>query len=300
MKNHLPVFMVKIIVLSIGLFLQNAVADEQPVKPEIKKPEIKASKGWEPKILPDGQPDVRGFWGAKYTGTYSLVNAGENGLAGWPGKDGSVIPRGADGKIPYREKRPSRIIDPADGQVPYQPWARAKQKDLHDHFENPIQPGYVEGLARCFPGGVSRQQFGNVEIRQYPGYILFVGGLSYRIIPLDGRPHIPGNIKLWMSDSRGHWDGNTLVVDVASSNSKHRLSNEGDFASDQVHITERFIFQDDKTYRYEATYHDPTVFTRPWTLESLVRRAHINEPDYESEESSCHEGDREFYALEAK
>jgi len=262
--------------------------------------ETKAAEPWSPKILSDGQPDVRGFWSAKYSGTYSLVNGGENGMASWPGKDGKVLPRAADGTIPFREKRPSRIIDPVDGQVPFQPWARAKQQDLLLHFENPIAPGYVEGLARCFPGGVSRQQFGGLEIRQYPGYIIFIGGMSNRIIPLDGQPHIPSNIKLWMSDSRGHWEGNTLIVDVTSSNSKHRLSNQGDFASDKVHITEKFVFLDANSYRYEATYDDPSVFTRPWTLISPQNRAHTKEPNYEAEESSCHEGDREFYALEPK
>ncbi|CAG0990098.1 hypothetical protein MTYP_02237 [Methylophilaceae bacterium] len=290
MRITLSVFAVKMLALAVLTSLQLAQAADKKVA-ETPLP-------WVPAKLPDGQPDVRGFWGAKYSGTYSLVNAGENGQAGWPGKDGSIIPRGPDGKIPIREKRPSRIIDPADGQVPYLPWARAKQQDLLDHFENPIKPGYVEGLARCFPGGVSRQQFGSVEIRQYPGYVLLLSGLSNRIIPLNGRPHIPANIKLWMSDSRGHWEGNTLVVDVTSSNSKHRLSNQGDFASDKVHIRERFIFLDANTYRYEATYNDPSVFTRPWTLESPMRRTRLNEPNYEPEEYSCHEGDREFYALE--
>ncbi len=254
---------------------------------------------WQPKYLSDGQPDVRGFWRAQYSGSYSLVNGGEFGLGGWPGKDGKIPPRGSDGKIPTWGNRPSRIINPADGQIPYQPWARAKQQDLLEHFENPIKPGYVEGLARCFPSGVSRQQFGLFEIRQYPGYVVLLGGLSNRIIHLTPKPALPENIKLWMSDSRGRWEGTTLVVDVRNSNSKHRLSNQGDFASDLVHITERFVFKDANTYTYEATYEDPSVFTRPWTLASLQQRAFADKPGYEAEENACHEGDREFYALES-
>ncbi len=82
------------------------------------------------------------------------------------------------------------------------------------------------------------------------------------------------------------------MVDVTNSNSKHRLSNEGDFASDAVHITERFTFLDANTYRYEATYDDPSVFTRPWTAASKQIRAHRDEPGFEFWEYACVEGER--------
>lgn len=288
---------IAVVTTAIALLASLTLAQAEDATPNGK---AQAAAPWKPKILADGQPDVSGFWRPQYSGSYSLVNGGEFGLGGWPGMDGKIPPRGPDGKIPTWENRPSRITNPADGQVPYQSWARDKQQDLLDHFENPTQPGYVEGLARCFPSGVSRQQFSISEIRQYPDYVVIVAALSNRIIHLDKRPHIPEDIKLWMSDSRGHWEGNTLVVDVTNSNSKHRLSNQGDFASDKVHITERFIFKDANTYIYEATYEDSSVFTRPWILTSTQLRAFTDNPAYESEEFSCHEGDREFYALDAK
>jgi hypothetical protein len=96
--------------------------------------------------------------------------------------------------------------------------------------------------------------------------VLFLFGSGTRIIHLDGKPHLPENIKLWNADSRGHWEGNTLVVDVTNNNSKARLARTGEFASDQVHIEERYTFANDgERYVYNAVYTDPTVFTRPFT-----------------------------------
>jgi hypothetical protein len=95
-----------------------------------------------------------------------------------------------------------------------------------------------------------------------------------------------------MGDSRGHWEGNTLVVDVTSYNGKSRLSNVGDFASDKAHIVERYTFVDNKTLKYEAAIDDPSVYTRPWTLTSPFHRGHVKERGYEQWEEACHEGER--------
>jgi hypothetical protein len=114
----------------------------------------------------------------------------------------------------------------------------------------------------------------------------------YRIVPLDGRPHPSQNVKLWMGDSRGHWEGNTLVVDVMNNNLKSRFSTEGDFASDKAHIVERYTFLDANTMVYRATIEDPTVYTRPWTIQARMIRIHTKEPDYEVWEDACHEGEK--------
>ena len=228
---------------------------------------------WQPKTLADGQPDVQGFWHTQMQGTYSLNNP-RNGGGGRPPKWFLAKLEGKQGPV-----RPSRISDPADGQVPYQPWAREKQKYIEGNIDKPGQAEFIDPQARCFPDGVTRTQWWHeYEIRQYPGYIVFVFDAAVRIVPISDKPHIPGKIKLWMSDSRGHWEGNTLVIDVTNSNSKHRLSNEGDFASDNVHITERLTFTDQNTYAYQATYDDPTVYTRPWTVTSKQIRGHTNDP----------------------
>ena len=110
---------------------------------------------------------------------------------------------------------------------------------------------------------------------------------AYRVIPLDGRPHVGPNLKLWMGDSRGHWEGNTLVVDVTNLNAKYRLSILGDFYSDKAHIVERLTFADANTLTYEARIDDPTVFTQPWTLRVAEKRV----PAAEMWEFACHEGE---------
>ncbi|HMA50795.1 MAG TPA: hypothetical protein VKP60_13640 [Magnetospirillaceae bacterium] len=248
---------------------------------------------WKPARLSDGQPDVQGFWKSQIQGTYSLTNP-RNGGGGSPPAWYLAQLEGKQGPV-----KPSRIVDPADGEVPYQAWARERQRTIAAHIDAPDKPEFVDPQARCFEDGVSRTQWWHeFQIRQYPGYVVFLFDAATRIIPIGSTPHISPRIKLWMSDSRGHWEGNTLVVDVANSNSKHRLSNEGDFASDQVHIVERFTFLDANSYRYEATYDDPSVFTRPWTVASKQIRAHRDDPKFEFWEYACVEGERNAADIE--
>jgi hypothetical protein len=238
--------------------------------------------------LGDGQPDVQGYWAPVKQGTYSLSHP-SNGGTGEVLHNRELEKQGKP--IPTF---PSRIIDPKDGEIPYQPWARAKQKAVEANIDHPTQQGHLDPQGRCFPDGVIRNPlWTGFEIQQFPGsvVIIFDQGHTYRIIPLDGRPHAPAPIKLWMSDSRGHWEGQTLVVDVANSNAKSRLDNIGDFSSDKVHIVERFTFGK-AAIDWRATIEDPSVYTRPWTITAQYKRQHADEPDYEQWEQSCIEGER--------
>ena len=166
------------------------------------------------------------------------------------------------------------MSDPPDGQVPFQPWARAKQQEFLKYLNNPIKPEYVEPFARCAPGGPTKSfMWHGYEIRQYPGYVVFLFDSGNRVIYLDGRPHLPANLKLWNGDSRGHWEGNTLVVDTTNNNSKARLGRSGEFVSENATIAERFIFDPSgDRFTYDATYTDPTVLTRPFTITIPNRR----------------------------
>ena len=112
---------------------------------------------------------------------------------------------------------------------------------------------------------------------------------AYRVIPLDGRPHVGPDVKLWMGDGRGRWEGNTLIVDTRNLKAKSRLDVVGDFFTDKTHLVERLTFVDANTMNYEATVDDPTVFTRPWTMRVVQRRL----PDDEMWEWACHEGERD-------
>jgi len=242
---------------------------------------------WTPSHTPDGQPDVQGFWEATVGGTYDLTDPRRGG-----GRLGELL---NEHKGIARAKKPSRIVDPPDGKVPYLPWAAAKQQDIAAHVDEPTKQEYVDPQARCLPDGVPRNLFWTgFQITQTPGYVFIVyeQNHTYRVIPLDGRPHVPSNIKLWMGDSRGHWEGNTLVVDVTNINSKSRLDNVGNFATDAVHVVERFTFSDAKTIKYEAVIDDPAVYTQTWKIAAVIVRSHQREKNYEYWEETCHEGER--------
>jgi hypothetical protein len=184
------------------------------------------------------------------------------------------------------------IVDPADGKVPYQAWAAAKKKQILDNHTNP-KAEHLDPQARCFLSGVPRmnyQEYAAFQISQPPGYVvmLFEFEHAYRIIPLDARPHVGDNIQLWMGDSRGHWDGNTLIVDVTNQNDRTWFDVVGTFHSDALHVVERWTFVDADTIAYEATLEDPKVFTRPWKITFNMTRH--QERGYELLEMACHEG----------
>ena len=99
----------------------------------------------------------------------------------------------------------------------------------------------------------------------------FEWSLDYRLIYTDGSPH-PADIDSWMGDSRGHWDGDTLVVDVSNYNDKTWFDMAGDFHSDALHVVERYRMTGRDTIQYEATIEDSKVFTKPWTISIALHR----------------------------
>jgi hypothetical protein len=258
--NHKLQF--SLLLLGAALAAPVLAAEEQLPKFPRETTVFKIESGaWKGARLDDGQPDVQGFYSNTIANHSNLTDP----QGGPPGGD-----RGSSKyKDQPREARaPSRIVDPADGQVPFQPWARAKQQEFYNNFSKPVKPEYIDPGARCAPAGPSRSfTWHGYEIAQYPGYVVIYFDASTRIIHLDNKPHLAANIKLWNGDSRGHWEGNTLVVDVSNYNGKARFARTGEFASENATVKERFIFDANKErFIYEATYTDPTVYTRPWTL----------------------------------
>ncbi|MFL9710901.1 hypothetical protein [Methylobacillus sp. Pita1] len=235
----------------------NSGIDQESSFPKI------ASGKWTGPVLPDGQPNVQGFW----SNTIANHNNFTDPQGGIPGS-------GRQPKTPRDQRAPSRVSDPASGEVPFQPWALEKVKEFQAHFHDPVEQQWVEPLARCAPGGIPKSFYWHgYEIRQYPGYVLFYFGSGTRLIHLDNKPHLPDNIKLWNGDSRGHWEGNTLVVDVKNHNGKALFGRTGEFISENGHIQERFIFSPDgNRYNYEAVFTDPTVYTRPFTVTIPARK----------------------------
>jgi hypothetical protein len=240
------------------------------------KPAV-APRPWPPVRLADGQPDIQGLWAAVDSGSTSLTN---------PISVAQDFDRQVTGK---EARRPSRIIDPPDGRLPYQPWAAAKQKEQEDNYDRPTRPEHIDPQHRCMISGIPRlftiaPQF---KVIQAPGSIVLIWDEyhAYRVVPLDGRPHLGPTLKLWMGDGRGRWEGNTLVIDTPNLRAA-RLSFKGDFHSDKARMVERITIVDANTLNYEATIDDPAVFTRPWTMRVVDKRR----PDDEMWETACHEG----------
>ena len=172
------------------------------------------------------------------------------------------------------------IVDPQDGRIPYQPWAAAKRREHLVNMETPTKLEHIEPEDRCLLLGAPRSNYrGDLQIRQAPGHvvILYEWVHAYRVISTDGRPHVGEDIHLYNGDSRGRWEGDTLVVDVTDFNGKNWFDRAGNFHSEALHLVERFTPISADAIQYEVTIEDPNVFTRPWTMSMpLYRRVEEN------------------------
>jgi hypothetical protein len=304
MKMRLINFTMFLAAIACVLSLLLVPAEGQGEKPAVasstpkNSPPVKSAPppvAW-PGHRPDGQPDVRGVWITAVYGMSCLKDP-TRGVGCFEDHDGPPTPN----RTP-RKAAASRIVDTPDGEIPYQPWARKRQQYLLANYFEPTKPEFLDPQQLCLPLGPVRQfTWHDVQIIQYDGYVIFEheGGHVYQIIPVDGRPHAVANVKLWMGDSRGHWEGNSLVIDVTNNNSKGRLSRAGDFASEGVHNTVRIKFLDAHNARYEAVFDDPSVYTRPWTFGFDLKLgvmggegadANHNDATYEQWEEACTEG----------
>jgi len=202
---------------------------------------------------------------------------------------------GADGMIDLViENRTSLITDPSDGRIPpLTTVGQQRQANAAAAFRNPRTPADLGGPARCLSWGVPRLggrygagDMSYYQIFQSPGYVVLYleTGHETRIIPLDGRPHLAGGLRQWSGDSRGRWEGNTLVVDTMNFSPNSYFMG----ATDNLRVVERFERVAEDRIEYTITLVDPTVWERPWTAMMSLRRR--NETLYEA---ACHEGNFE-------
>jgi hypothetical protein len=230
---------------------------------------------WDPARTPDGQPDVQGYWGQRSNITTYSIQAG-------------AIDREEHTRIGGQATAFGRpIIDPKDGFIPYQPWAAERAKVLNAEHRRPSKPENLDPVSRCLQEGVPRIVYqGGMRILQYPNQIVFLHeyGHHYRVVYLDGRPRLGDDLKLWMGDSRGRWEGNTLVVEVTNHNDKTWFDIVGSFHSDAMKVTERWTFVNRDRIDYVATIEDPKAYTRPWKLYVELGR---NEPEEQWESAVC-------------
>jgi hypothetical protein len=204
-------------------------------------------------------------------------------------------------------RRPARqtslIVDPADGRMPpltpdgEKRQAQAAATRFFDPGERIVESWenftfYIRCITRGVAGSILPVIYGNgTQIVQAPGYVAIVQEMVHeaRIIPLDGRSHTGPAIRSYMGDSRGRWEGQTLVVEtinVLPNTTGIGLNGGGTPTSDVFRLTERFTRVAPDTIQYEMTIDDPKTYTRPWTLAFPIRQV----PGYELFEYACHEG----------
>ena len=267
--------------------------------------------------LPDGHPDMQGFWtppdhndnpgiegrsanapgrGGAGRGGGGPVAGGPGGPGGGRGPGGPGGPGGGGARGGGGNGRGSAVVDPADGMIPYKPEARAKQEDMQAHHmaEEPELHCYQSGIPHS-----ESNRFGT-QIIQTPGYFVQLSEFMHtvRIIPTDNRPHIDAKYHLFQGDPVGHWEGDTLVVDTTNQNDKTWFDTAGNFKTLNLHVTERFIPQDANTIVYEATMHDPDIYTRDWTARWNIPRNLNTRPDsaghpFQLMEFACVEGNQD-------
>jgi hypothetical protein len=230
-------------------------------------------KSFDPPRTPDGKPDFQGYW-----------NAGRQAF------DLEEHPE----TFAYNGE-PTVIVDPATGKIPYRPDAAVRHNDVKSKTLDPPSIEYLDPNAQCFLRGVPRQMWMmDYQIVQPTGspfvFTVHEQNHAYRTVRMDGAPHLPKSIQLWMGDSRGRWEGNSLVIDVTNTNGREWLDNTGARYSPDGHVVERLALVDKDTILYEATVEDGANFTQPWTMAFPLRRNVT--PGFEIMEFACHEGNK--------
>ena len=281
------------------------------------------AKPWTPPRTPDGQPDLQGIWTNATITSFERPSTFkdkaflsedeartlERQAAARRDEDGP--PRAGDvgsynqfwfdsGERVVSTRRTSVVIDPPDGRVPLRREAEAARDyaSVHQGDSYHFMSVWDRCITRGVPGGMFPAGYNNAyEIVQTPGYVMIHHEMIHeaRIIPIDGRPHLPSQVRLWNGDPRGRWDGTTLVVDTTNYNSKGWIATsaatgrvKGIPQSESLHLVERFTPVDANTIDYEATIDDPVMYTRPWTVSIPLHR----NSDYRMYEYACHEGNR--------
>ncbi len=212
--------------------------------------------------LPDGRPDLG------------------NGKGSWNPR----VMANLSGKGDPSRSRVERLVD-----VPFQPWARAVYEVRQDNLQQ------HDPESRCLPPGIPRMMATPFpfQIFQLSDRILFVfegGAHVWRAVYTDGRPHAKDPNPSFLGDSVGHWEGDTLVVDVIGFNEATWLDQAGHPHTDALHVVERFTRTNEATLRYEVTIDDPKAYTKPWTTSYTIPWA----PGAELLEYICQENNKDL------
>src|SRR5262245_15601745 len=305
MSKHLKA---SLLILSLAIIAFVAVAPRT----------MRGQSAWTPPRTPDGQPDLQGVWTSptltpferpaqfkdkafltKEEAAQWEASHGRSDAPPAEGDPGTINAISFDsGTSAVKTMRTSPVIDPPDGKVPLTLEAEARRDFNLAHNADSWE--YMSLWDRCItrgvPGGMFPAGYNNAyQIVQIPGYVVILYEMIHetRIIPIDGRPHLPSGVKLWNGDSRGRWEGHTLVVDTTNYNDKGWIGTsaatgriKGIPQTEGLHVVERFTRVDRDTINYEVTIEDPNVFNAPWKVAMPLTR----DPEYQIFEYACQEG----------
>jgi hypothetical protein len=263
------------------------------------------AKTYAPPKTPDGRPDLQGIWTnvtvtplerpadfkdkAFFTpaeaAAYAKQVVERNNADRRDGPPEADVGRAYNdawydrGTKVVKTLRTSLVVDPPDGRVPSMiPEAQKRQQERFTgnrghQFDGPENRSLAE---RCLiwptlgPPMLPSFYNNNYQIVQGPGYVAILSEMIHdvRIIPTNGRAHLPSDVRLWIGDSRGRWEGNTLVVDTTNFSDKTAWRG----ATENLHLIERFTRTDPATLLYEVTVEDPSTWPRPWKIEVPMQK----------------------------
>ncbi|HLK48345.1 MAG TPA: hypothetical protein VKT49_09435 [Bryobacteraceae bacterium] len=266
----------------------NATPLERPKvlagRPYLTEQEVAALKKKAHELFDDGNSDAA-FGDSVFTSVLANVKGEKAGFKSTDGQTGDyssvwLVERNFD-------NRTSLITDPAEGRLPaLTPQAKERQVAAAARRNRlPEGPEDRSLSERCITFGAPRLGAGYnsyYQIVQSPDAVVMIMETIHdaRIIPLDGRPHVPASVHEWLGDSRGHWEGDTLVVDTTNYRAGAFMN-----ASDKLHIVERFTRTGPETLKYEVTVDDPDTWTKPWS--AMIPLSHSRDFIFEY---ACHEG----------
>ncbi len=211
-----------------------------------------------------------------------------------------MTPAPVFGEVTTPPRQSSLVVDPEDGRLP--PMTADGQRRARA-WRDKAAPTYLHERAedfrpydRCISRGLLGSAFPNIYssamwILQIPGFVVISHEMVHetRVIPLDGSPHVSSDIRLWMGDSRGRWEGDSLVVETTNFNGRtgsYARNGDGNPTSEALRVIERFRLTDIDTLRYEARIEDHETWTRPWTVAFSMPR----DERHVIFEYACHEG----------
>jgi hypothetical protein len=262
-----------------------------------------AAKTWKQPKTPDGQPDLQGVW-VNFEST-PFERAATAPAAAPAGVNAEPSLRPFADQAPKVPARASLVVDPPSGRVPLTPWAEQQRDYDLGHIQDSWE--YNTPWERCITRGIPAAIFpaaynNGYQILQTPGQVVIVYEMIHetRVIPIDGRPHLPAALRQWNGDPRGHWEGNTLVVDTTNFNGKSMIATNA--ASNRIrsvpqtenaHITERFTRVDESTINYEVTIDDEKAASAPWKVAMPL----VRDDSYKIYEYMCHEANQDYMQI---